>query len=132
GEESPFIRSFGTTSANPFFSLADRSWHYARGDALASPGAVGQWGIRMANLLSQQLSIPIAVFNGAEGGMPIGYFQRNDVSPDALNTNYGRLRSRLKAAGVLESVKGLLWYQGESDLGATQVHISGFSELLDD
>src|SRR5690606_19168301 len=87
---------------------------------------------RMANLLSQQLNMPIAVFNGADPGQPIGHFQRNDADPNNLATNYGRLRARLEAAGVLGSVKGLLWYQGESDLGVTATHMAGFSELLND
>jgi hypothetical protein len=76
--------------------------------------------------------VPVALINGAHGGQPIGFFQRNDANPNDLNTNYGRLRQRLTAAGVISQVRGVLWYQGESDNDNASVHITGFTSLLQD
>jgi hypothetical protein len=93
---------------------------------------MGQWGIRMSRRIVDSYRVPVAVLNGAHGGRPIAFFQRNDASADDIATNYGRLRQRLVAAGVLADVRGLLWYQGESDNDNVAVHVSGFTALLGD
>jgi hypothetical protein len=72
------------------------------------------------------------LFNGSHGGQPVSFFQRNDTTPNDLATNYGRLRSRLQASGVLSKVKGVLWYQGEAESDNAAVHIAGFTSLLAD
>lgn len=139
GNQSPWVRTYGTTSWNSDTSRANRAWQYAYGD-MTSPnkgevtnaGMVGQWGMRMGGVLSQQLEVPIAIFNGAHGGQRIGFFQRNDADPNDANTNYGRLRQRLEAAGVLADVKAVLWYQGQAENGDTRTHIEGFTSLLED
>lgn len=131
-EESPYLRSFGTPTSDGTISGADRVWHYATGDVANQSGSVGQWAIRMGRKIVDTYKVPVALFNGAHGGQPISFFQRNDGNPGDLGTNYGRLRQRLQAAGVLGSVKGVLWYQGESDNDNAAVHVSGFSALLQD
>ncbi|MGL4340110.1 MAG: sialate O-acetylesterase [Rhodoglobus sp.] len=131
-QATPWARSYGSTTMSPSLSGLSRQWNYAVGDTVGDNGAVGQWGVRMARSLTEQLRVPVAIVNGALGGKKIDYFQRNDSQPNDLNTNYGRLKSRLAAAGVLSQVRGVLWYQGESDAGKTSVHIAGFASLLAD
>ncbi|HET6293083.1 MAG TPA: sialate O-acetylesterase [Kribbella sp.] len=131
-EESPYLRSFGTSTSDGTISGADRVWHYATGDVTTQSGSVGQWAIRMARRIVDTNKVPVALFNGAHGGQPIQFFQRNDANPSDLNTNYGRLRQRLQAAGVISQVKGVLWYQGESDNDNAAVHVAGFTSLLQD
>ncbi|WP_156313221.1 sialate O-acetylesterase [Micromonospora sp. HK10] len=131
-EESPYLRSFGSPVVDGTRSAAARSWNYAVGDLTQQPGAVGQWGIRMAHRLSDTYQVPVAVINGAENGRPIGYFQRVDTRPNDLRTNYGRLRQRLTAAGVVRDVRGVLWYQGEADNDNAAAHVAGFTALLRD
>ncbi|HET6296474.1 MAG TPA: sialate O-acetylesterase [Kribbella sp.] len=131
-EESPYLRSFGSSNANSVISGADRVWHYATGDVTQQSGSVGQWAIRMGRRIVDTYGIPVALFNGSHGGQPISFFQRNDTTPNDLATNYGRLRSRLQASGVLSRVKGVLWYQGEAESDNASVHISGFTSLLQD
>ncbi|MGY0004090.1 sialate O-acetylesterase [Micromonospora sp. I033] len=131
-EESPYLRSYGSPVVDGIRSAAARSWNYAVGDLTQQPGAVGQWGIRMAHRISDTYQVPVAVINGAENGRPIGYFQRVDSRPSDLRTNYGRLRERLAAAGVLGKVRGVLWYQGEADNDNATAHVAGFSALLRD
>ncbi len=132
GEESPYLRSFGTSTSDPAISGADRVWNYATGDVTVQSGSVGQWAIRMGRRLVDTYKVPVALFNGAHGGQPIAFFQRNDANPDDLATNYGRLRQRLEAAGVISHVRGVLFYQGESDNDNAAVHVAGFTSLIQD
>lgn len=132
GEESPYLRSFGTSTSDPAISGADRVWNYATGDVTVQSGSVGQWAIRMGRRLVDTYKVPVALFNGAHGGQPIAFFQRNDANPDDLTTNYGRLRQRLAAAGVINHVRGVLFYQGESDNDNAAVHVAGFTSLIED
>jgi predicted secreted protein len=132
GEESPYLRSFGSPVSDPTISAADRVWGYATGDVSRQSGSVGQWAIRMGRQLVDKYKVPIALVNGAHGGQPISFFQRNDASPDNIATNYGRLRQRLTAAGVIGQLRGVLWYQGESDNDNAAAHVSGFTSLLQD
>jgi hypothetical protein len=131
-EESQYLRSFGSSNADPTISGADRVWHYATGDVTQQSGSSGQWAIRMGRRLVDTYGVPVALFNGSHGGKPISFFQRNDTTPNDLTTNYGRLRSRLQASGVLSKVKGVLWYQGEQDSDNASAHIAGFTSLLAD
>lgn len=129
-EESPFVRSYGSAAADPTLATADRGWHYAVGDLNRQPGSVGQWGIRMAHRIMDTYQVPVAVLNGAENGRPIGFFQRVDARPADPRTNYGRLRQRLTAAGVIGEVRAVLWYQGEADNDDAATHVAGFTALL--
>ncbi|MDX6283817.1 MAG: hypothetical protein QOH03_4888 [Kribbellaceae bacterium] len=131
-EESAYLRSFGTSNADPSISSADRVWHYGTGDVTQQSGSAGQWAIRMGRRIVDTYGVPVALFNGSHGGKPISFFQRNDTTPNDLATNYGRLRSRLQASGVLPKVKGLLWYQGEAESDNASVHVAGFTTLLAD
>lgn len=130
--QTPFLRSFGINSTDGGTTAADVSWYPAQGNGAGTAGGIGQWAIRMANVLSEAHQVPIAVVNGSLGGQPIGYFQRNDADPTDLGTNYGRLLHRMRAAGIDQSVRAILWYQGESDGPAWDVHQAGFEALLAD
>ncbi|MFC9691855.1 sialate O-acetylesterase [Kribbella sp. NPDC056951] len=131
-EESPYLRSYGSSNAEAGISGADRVWHYATGDVTQQSGSAGQWAIRMGRRIVDTYGVPVALFNGSHGGKPVSFFQRNDTTPNDLSTNYGRLRSRLQASGVLSRVKGVLWYQGEAESDNASVHVSGFTSLLAD
>ena len=132
GEESPYLRSFGSPVSDPSVSGADRVWNYATGDVSRQSGSVGQWAIRMGRRIVDTYKVPVALINGAHGGQPISFFQRNDANPNDIATNYGRLRQRLTAAGVIGRIRGVLWYQGEADNDNAAVHVSGFTSLLQD
>jgi hypothetical protein len=131
-EESPYLRSYGSPTSDASISAADRVWHYATGDVTNQSGSIGQWAIRMGRRIVDTYKVPVALINGAHGGQPISFFQRNDANPDDVTTNYGRLRQRLSAAGVIGQVRGVLWYQGESDNDNAPVHVAGFTALLQD
>lgn len=129
----PFIRVFGKAVPTPLTTLQD-TWFIGQGDGdRLSDGNAGQWGLVLANLLSMNTNIPIAIFNGAHGGTPINFHARNDANPSDLNTNYGRLYQRLLSTGLDTSVRGILWYQGESDGSNTQAYYeTSFDALYQD
>ena len=129
---SPFLRTYGTNDFQPDVSGADREWKYAAGEPFYNQGAVGQWGIRMARVLSEQNQVPVAVMNGGHGGAAIGFLQRNDSNPDDISTNYGRLRQRLVQSGTIDKISGVLFYQGETESDDAATHVAGFTSLLAD
>lgn len=133
-DRSPWVRSFGSSTADPTLATATDGWSYAVGDTSLRVGSIGQWSVRMARQLSADRGIPVAVVNGALGGRPIAYFARNDAQPTDPATNYGRLLQRLTAAGLVGpgAIDGLLWYQGESDGDNADVHVTGFRDLVAD
>ncbi|MBF0433579.1 MAG: T9SS type A sorting domain-containing protein [Fibrobacteria bacterium] len=110
--ESPFIRVFGTADAERESS----QWFIAQGNGdKATDGNTGMWGIIFSRLIVDTYNIPVAIFNGAMGGANIDYFHRNDSEPEDLSTNYGRLLHRVKTTGLQNSIRGIFWYQGESN-----------------
>ena len=96
------------------------------------PGGVGQWGLVMGNLLMTQNNVPVAILNAGHGGEPIAFFQRNNANPTDATTNYGRLLQRVHAAGLDNSIRSILWYQGESDFGQAANYEAGFDALHSD
>lgn len=133
-----FVRVYGSGSRSYNFT---KEWFIGDGNVwFENNGNTGQWGMRMASNLAGDLKIPIAIFNGADPGQRISFFQRNDAIPDDLTTNYGRLLSRVKEAGFEKNIRAILWHQGESDaLGAlssvqltTEQYKQAFLNLYDD
>jgi hypothetical protein len=127
--QSNFIRCFGTSNPDLY---TDENWYIAEGNGYFSPGAVGQWALRMGYLMQQDLQIPVAIINGADPGKPIEFFQRNDVLPIDPSTNYGRLLQRLNNAGLREHVRAMMYYQGESDGNRAEIHKTLFEALHTD
>ena len=125
-----YVRTFGTTSdQSPTSNLL---WGKAEGDQEYTDYDVGQWGLRLGKLLVDAHQVPIAIINGGRGGRAIDYFQRNDADHTDLASNYGRLLYRTNAAQVTDNVRGIFWYQGESDAGDAAGHESGWIALYND
>jgi hypothetical protein len=129
GNTNRYLRSFGTRDDSGATVAADLNWHLADGDPVYGPGAVGQWGLRLGRLIIDTYGIPVAIINGARGGWPITSFQRNDAKREDLQTDYGRTLFRAREAGVQNSVRALLWYQGESENGDADAHEKGWITL---
>jgi hypothetical protein len=113
-EQNTFVRSYGSAVYN-----ANVVYDDAFGIAVANTpyvhAAIGQWGLRMANRLSEEAQMPILVINGAVGGTSVWSHQRTEGNPSDVNTIYGRLLWRVQQAGVADSVRTVVWHQGESD-----------------
>ena len=127
---SEFVRSYGSRVEDGGATSAVRRWYLAEGNYAEGPGAVGQWGLRMGRRLVDATGIPLGIINGARGGRPIGYFARNDADPGDLSTNYGRLLSRARWAGVDAAARAVLYYQGEADGNEVLQHVRGFTGVV--
>lgn len=130
--QGPFVRSFGRNVEDGAASAADETWRVANGNAGSGEAGIGQWPMRMAARLAAAHETPIGIINGARGGKPIDYFQRNDANTTDPATNYGRLLTRMQNADLTGSVRAFLWYQGENDGAGFQVHHDGFVALKED
>ncbi|MEZ4926221.1 MAG: LamG-like jellyroll fold domain-containing protein [Saprospiraceae bacterium] len=127
--QNNFVRCFG--NSDPANYLNDQ-WYIAEANGYFTPGSVGQWPLRMGYLLQETFGVPVAIINGADPGKPIEYFQRNDLDPTDASTNYGRLLQRLTNASIKDNIRGILYYQGESDGDRADIHKTLFEALYQD
>lgn len=82
--------------------------------ALQPYGHVGGVGLPLQKLILEKYGIPTCIINGGKGGLSIRQLNdRVENKPDALWTTYGQLYNRVKYAGAIGKVKGVLWRQGE-------------------
>ncbi len=132
--KNAFIRTYGFKGINPTNTATNMNWYVASGDnKLAdTANAVGQWGLKFARLIKNTYAVPVAIINGADYGQTINFFQRNDANPADISTNYGRLLIRTINASVKNNVRGILYYQGESDNGNVATHYAGLEALRND
>ncbi len=131
GNKSDFIRVYasGTPSADSL--LANDAWYIADGDgASTSNGNAGQWGLKLAKLLVDNLRIPIAVFNGANGAQVITFFKAPQDYKTSQNSNYGRLYYRLKKTGLENNVRAFFWSQGEANSGSGYISIQNYKSAF--
>jgi len=134
--QNDFIRVFdsGTQYSNQLLNTSKWFIGDVDGDRNAD-GNTGQWGAKLAAEIITNHQIPVAIFNGAHGGTPISFHQKNDLDPLDLSTNYGRLLYRLNQTNLTDAVKAIYWYQGESDANASmseQVYYDLWIELYND
>ena len=112
--ENTFIRTFGK---NIFFGdtldlLNNLYWHPA---TYAQNGfGIGYWGIWLANRLAAQYQMPIAVINGAIGGVGLASMQKNLQQPTDPKSSYGRVLLRTKQAKIDQNIRGYCFHQGEA------------------
>ncbi|MDJ0380417.1 FG-GAP-like repeat-containing protein [Streptomyces sp. G-G2] len=131
-DRSPWVRTFGSSTSDPTTAAQDDTWQVADGDSYQVSGAIGQYALRLGRQEVNTYGVPIAFLQGGHEGRPITFFQRDDANPTDPGTNYGRLLGRARRAGVQGQVRGIFWYQGESDNNNVAAQTSGFTSLLDD
>ena len=116
--ESSFIRVFACGTSNGNNLLKNQNWYIAQGDGNSeTDGNTGQWGLVLAKQIVDSLKIPVAIFNGANGGKEIEFFLAPNDYKNSQTSNYGRLYYRLKNTGLKDYVKAVLWSQGERNSG---------------
>jgi hypothetical protein len=129
--QSRWIRSYGSSSLLAVECEADTSWGLAQGTNIYSHMAIGIWGLELGKNISEQYGIPVGIINGAVKGTPIEHHYRSHANPANLNSIYGRLLYRAQKADVINAVKAIFWYQGESDTDPSyQSYISDFGNVL--
>ena len=122
-EESPrvaneWVRSYGRPR---FYREGERENLWCRPVWKAQPehlAELGWWGMRLANQLVESQQVPIFILNAARGGTRIDQHQRNDEDPTDVQTIYGNMLWRLKAARLTHGIRAIIWHQGENDQGA--------------
>lgn len=96
--------------------IANNSWFLGQGDGNQNTnGNTGQWGLKLGRMLVDSVKIPIAVFNGAHGGMEIDFFRAPVDYQTSQSSNYGKMYYRLERTGLRDNVRAVLWSQGERD-----------------
>lgn len=127
--QDSFIRSYGSSSYSAAVTLSDSGWYPADGDKFYTKACVGQWGLVFARHVLDSTGIPVCIINAGVGGTPITYHQKNIYNSEDLNTNYGRMLYRAKKAGLHDKIRGIFWFQGESDGSNAQLHDSLFRKM---
>lgn len=127
-----FMRSFGTSDYTYNVCAADTFWHFVNGDNYYSAGSIGQWGLVLAKYILDSFKMPVAILNGAVGGTPVSSHQKYKIDPENLYTIYGRLLYRMRKAKLQNAVRGLFYFQGESDGPYPKLHDSLFKILYKD
>lgn len=114
--QSPFIRVYASGTENGTNLENNNTWFTAEGDRHKDiDGNAGQWGLKLARMLMDDLQIPIAIFNGAHGGQAIEFFQAPGDYQTSTGSNYGRMYYRLNKTGLKNNVRAVLWSQGEAN-----------------
>lgn len=122
-----YCRTFGK---NYSFNKADTAWRIASAVGYGGGPDIGAWGMFMANHLIDSLQIPICIMNGGVGGTAIEQHQRNDITPYEPNSIYGSLNYRMLISGLSKHVKGIFWYQGESN--SSNLYFENFRAMYQD
>jgi hypothetical protein len=109
-----FVRVYGNGSTTSNYT---KGWFLGRGNVwYDTDGQTGQWAMRFASDLAGATNVPICIINGANPSQRITYFLRNDGNRTDASTNYGRVFNRIREAGLQNNIRGVLWFQGESDI----------------
>ncbi len=97
----------------------------------ASYGFVGVWALKLQHDLAEKSGIPICLINSSQGATTIAHHLALNIptsGQDILNsadsslgplTMYERLYMKTYLNRLTGAVKGIVWYQGESDGDAT-------------
>ena len=137
---SPWVRTFGMNSDLANFTQASTFWTQADGDAyMEFPAGIGQWPLVVGRKIVDTYGIPVAILNGSRAAYNITQLQRDDTNPDNLSDTgtttyrvYNRLRYRAIQAKVADKIRGIFFYQGESDEDNAGQHAGGFASLIAD
>ncbi len=125
---SDYIRVYSSGARDVPSLLNNDYWYIGQGDGSSSTdGNTGQWGLKLAKMLVDNLKIPIAIFNGAEGGEVIDFFLAPSDYKESLNSNYSRLYYRLNRTALKNKVRAIIWSQGGSD-GAINTSITEYKK----
>ena len=111
-----FIRVYASGTSNPSTLITTSGWYFGQGDSKQNViGNTGQWGLKLANAIVNNTNIPVAIFNGADDGKAISFFQAPVDYQSSLSSNYGRLYYRINETGLKNFVRGFLWSHGPKD-----------------
>ena len=74
--------------------------------------------LRFAKEIEQAVGVPVAIIPAPLGGTNLyNQWQRRASDPDFRGTLYGSSIHRVLRQGYAHPIRGVIWYQGESDVG---------------
>ena len=137
---SPWVRTFGMSSDSAAFTQNSSFWIEADGDGYMDvPAGIGQWPLVIGRWIVDTYGIPVAILNGSRAAYNITRLQRDDANPDNLSDTgsttyrvYNRLRYRAIQSAAADKIRGIFFYQGESDQNNASQHAGGFASLMAD
>lgn len=107
-----FVRNFGKKFQNDTLLV----WHSELNDAapFSGPGS-GQWGLVLGESIVKEHGIPVAILNGAISGISIDSMLPNPFDHADQSKSYGRFLHRVGRSGLANDIRGLLFFQGETN-----------------
>lgn len=129
---SPDVHLFGNDYV---WKLATEPMDSAVGqvDAVsADPSARHSLMLRFAKRIASEAGVPIAIVPGSSNGSSVFNWQR-PADPTDRSSLYGSSVHRILAQGYDHPIRGMIWYQGESDVGNTvELYRSALQQMVDD
>ncbi|BDS09959.1 sialate O-acetylesterase [Aureispira anguillae] len=107
----------GTNGFLTNYDANNNYWFPANASDSNLIGFVGFWGLKLQYLIQDQYQMPTCFINGAYGGTNIAEHQlyaSPTSNPRDLRTLFGALTYRIEQANLKNNIKGIIWYQGES------------------
>lgn len=128
--KNEFCRSFGVQTPNgniDNYNPADTNWGLSRanlfgGNQWTGPYNVGIWGLYLQKQIIDSNGIPTCIINGGRRGSSIEINLRNESNQTDLSSIYGKLLYRVNKSGLAGNIKGIFWYQGESNGDASYMN----------
>ena len=124
-----FIRSFGNSYPYSLTVASDTNWYKADAENAYVQGGIGQWPLVIAKSILDSFNMPVCIINGAVGGTAITQHTSTPGNPEDLNSIYGRLLYRVRKAKLENNIRGILYFQGESDGSSANLHDSLFKQV---
>lgn len=131
--KNTFCRSLGTLfekaiainweTAQPFLSAQQECVYHEPSAIYFENGCVATWPYRAMYEIAAHSAVPLCFVNAARGGTNIRYHLASHTPSDPTQLEkdgaearpYDRTFYKLYHNKALEGVKGIIWYQGESD-----------------
>jgi hypothetical protein len=127
--QDEYIRIFGKQDANDTLYV----WRKELNDPEPfADNRSGNLGLAFAKRIIDEQQIPVAIVNGALGGIPIQDLIPNPSNHRDTSTNYGQLLVRMEKAGLENHVRAIVFFQGETNawLGLDSTsYINNFATL---
>jgi sialate O-acetylesterase len=88
--------------------------------------------LRFAKEVRAAVGVPIAILPAARGGTSLqADWSRDNGDPESRFTLYGSAIHRVRAQGYQHPIRGVIWYQGEQDVGlGTDEYLADLQALV--
>lgn len=87
-------------------------------DLVSAESPVHSLMLRFGKEIEEAIGVPVAIIPAPLGGTNLfSQWQRRESDPDNRGTLYGSSIHRVLRQGYAHPIRGVLWYQGESDVG---------------